>query len=771
MCLIGFQFGRDCGAVKFVLSVLIALLAIVEATPILVKSKIDRHSWNLPGGEYGAVVDHEMDWVQRIEIPALSARDSSLPGQWRGILSVDSYGLVNGGEGGLLIEAFEPRSGKILGTSSLSFKGERAPRDHWAPIASSSQGNQSVENVFDGDLKTDWHSQYSPEKIVGPHWVGLMFGEDRWVRGLRYVPRQEGFTNGVAKDYQVEIREKNGDWKKVAEGRTPRKVADEREGFEVNFKEKYLVQGVRFVINSDWSGGGFGTAGELSLLDDPLPPRKKAVEPLARAWIEIPAQVMSELVGRELALRVKAVGPEPAVIGEVRFCRVHESPTQKLLGRSNGGLGPDKLGAGLLGFDALIEHQQTVFTVMNVHADSATAHAGLRPGDVVVSINGRALPPNDLNPGWKWFYQSHEALLGRASEAALKKGQSSLSLGVLRKGEVVDLEVVLRRQREFTTLDPRDDAEAAMMLEDLIRYLEIHQRQNGSWGDHPIKTTFAALALLSTGKPKHEIDVKRAVDWAMEKYSRPDRYGNLGFWFGGYLCTLYSEWYLQTGDQRVLPFLSDLQEWALDGQHQSKWNVPALGHGPDGLPYDQKSLVAPSCHLLLYEALAMRCGVKSEIWELLLPYMTLAWSDPKEGGHGALGYNQSYKDEAEFWFRSGCFAMTCHLRDEKKEMESAMIDFMMAHHPWIRNSHAYGEPGGAWGLLALNLCAPDKFAELIKEYAWWFSLAWEPEYGLRFTTPHMGAPYMGEDELLCAAYALVLQAPQRSLHLTGQSKR
>ena len=102
---------------------------------------------------------------------------------------------------------------------------------------------------------------------------------------------------------------------------------------------------------------------------------------------------------------------------------------------------------------------------------------------------------------------------------------------------------------------------------------------------------------------------------------------------------------------------------------------------------------------------------------------------------------------------------------------SGMGAIQRARHPWIRNSHAYGEPGGALGLLGLNLAAPEVFREILAQYAWWFSLAWEPGYGLRFTTPHMGAPYMGEDDLINAAYALVLQAPARSLHLTGGQAR
>jgi len=318
-------------------------------------------------------------------------------------------------------------------------------------------------------------------------------------------------------------------------------------------------------------------------------------------------------------------------------------------------------------------------------------------------------------------------------------------------------------------MNPKNDAQAAAMLEDMIEWLEENQRDDGSWSGDSIRTCFSSLALLATGEKKHVNDVRRAINWSLKKYSEPEKYGNLGFWAGGYTGLLYGEWYMRTGDKRVLPHLEKLRDWAVNGQHESKWGVPALGHGPSGLPYDNKALVAPACHLLVFEAVARRCGMESKIWELLTPYMVMSWADPKDGENGSLGYNRSYKDNAEFWSRSGLFAMACELRGERNDMRDSMTAYMQSRHPWLRNSHAYGEPGGSWGLLALNLAAPESFAEVLQEYAWWFSLAWEPGYGLRFTTPHMGAPYMGEDDLINATYALVLQAAKRNLHITGAS--
>jgi len=518
------------------------------------------------------------------------------------------------------------------------------------------------------------------------------------------------------------------------------------------------------VIDSDWSGGGFGTAAEIVPLGLELPPKDDPVPAKSRLWLWLPDDVMTGLEGRRFGLRIRSA--DGVVVSAPRIARYHEAPNGNLQGGGNGALGPDKLGAGLLGFSALVEHLSDASSVMSV-VEGAPAHrAGLKAGDVLVAVDGTPLPLNDLAPGWNWYHNSHEAILGRAGERAVTQ-QKPVMLTVIRDEGLQVLELQLPSRKPFTSLDPATDPAAAAMLSDMLKWLCERQREDGSWSGDIIRTTFSALALLATGEQEHRERVRRAVDWSMKRYPKPEDYGNLGFWHGAYAGILYSEWHLQTKDTRVLSHLQGLRDWAIAGQHESIWGVPALGHGPPHLPYGNKSLVAPSCHLLVYEALAMRCGMKSGLWELLMPYMEMSWSDPSKGGHGSLGYNRSYMDRDEFWSRSGLFAMACELRGTRPDMKQAMTNFMGERHPWFRNSHAYGEPGGAWGLIALNAAAPKTHHEVMEAYKWWFSLAWEPGYGLRFTTPHMGAPYMGEEDLINAAYALVLQAPRRSLHLTG----
>ncbi len=745
---------------------LLPLALACDGAPIVVEPFAGKNSWRLPGGEQGMLLAARESAAVEVTVPELTDKEREAGGAWRGILSVDAHGTSDGGAGSLVIEALDPRSGEVIARAATSVSG-RAPRAPWAVIASSEQGGGAAKRLFDGDPQTDWHSRYGDDQAPPPHWAGLEFGAAKKLEGVRYVPRQGGFTNGVARKYRVEIRRPGGAWESVAAGESGEEVAKQRKPLEVRFPAAAEVEAFRFVIESDWSGGGFGTGGEIEAIGVELPPEAPPVVAASRAWLELPADLMEKLVGKTFALKVRSDAGPAIVVGTPRFSRVHELPTGKLYGRSNGGTGPDKLGAGLLGFDALAEHGQTVLAVMEVRPGTPAAKAKLKAGDVILAVAGQPLGLNDLEPGWEWFHRSHEALLGRAGEAALASGKKSLPLTVLRDGKPVELPLELPRTRVFGTMDPAGDPAAAALLDDLLEHLQRTQRDDGSWSGDIIRTTFSALALLATGEKKHESRVRKAVEWSLAKYPEPAAYGNLGFWSGAYAGILYSEWHLRSGDRQVLKHLEALRDWAVNGTHTSAWGVPALGHGPDGLPYDQKALVAPACHLLVFEALAGRCGMKSEIWEKIMPYMEMAWSDPQDGGHGSLGYNRSYKDTAEFWSRSGLFAMAAHLRGERSDMRDAMTGFMRGQHPWIRNSHAYGEPGGAWGLLALNLAAPEAYREVIREYAWWFSLAWEPGYGLRFTTPHMGAPYMGEDDLINAAYALVLQAERRNLHLTG----
>jgi hypothetical protein len=184
----------------------------------------------------------------------------------------------------------------------------------------------------------------------------------------------------------------------------------------------------------------------------------------------------------------------------------------------------------------------------------------------------------------------------------------------------------------------------------------------------------------------------------MKKYQKPDDYGNLGFWSGAYAGILYSEWHLATGDKSVLKNLTALRDWAVNGQHPSAWDVPALGHGPErscptakgprrarlppaGVRGARHALRDEIRHLGTADALHGNGLVRSEGPAATARSATTAPTrTPRNSGRAP-----------------DLFAMAAHLRGERPDMRDAMTGFMRARHPWIRNSHAYGEPGGALG--------------------------------------------------------------------------
>ncbi len=700
--------------------------------------------------------------VFTLQVPERNSRERNAEGEWRSLVSLDLYGTLGADPAKITIEAIDPENGDVMG-SGASATGEQPTPGPWAAIASSDSPQHPAINAFRGG-RNEWISQ---SKEGEEDWIGLVFGQPMRMTGIDYIPRTYSRGAGLARKYRVEIRPPGGEWETIITGE---RRSNYTSALKLPFPEPATVEAFRFVIETDLRGSHAGSASRINLHGINLPERQRVLAP-ARAWAEIPPDATARIEGRSIHVRVRNDSTNGVAIGEPRFARIHLAPDRSLqVNRPHRNRGPDRLGAGLLGFEALTEQSRNVLSLMAVKPDLAAQEQGLRQGDVIIAVAGNPLPLNHLAAGWDWFRYSHEAVIGRAQEAALKAGENTLPITIMRDGKPVEVAIPLNREAAFTTLNPLDDPEAARMLEDCLGFLVRSQRDDGSWERCMIRTSFAALAMLATGEEEHIERARKAVDWAKRRYREPSRYGNLGFWHGAYAGILYSEWHLATGDTSVMLNLEDLRDWVVGGQKDSAFGIPALGHGTGGLPYQRRGLVAPACHLLVFEAIAMRGGMESAIWELILPYMEMAWSNPAEGGHGALGYHGAHRDQSEFWSRSGLFAMAAHLRGERPDMRDAMIHIMHQRHPWLRNSHAYGEPGGATGLLALNLCAPEIFAEVMGHYAWWFSLAWEPSHGLRYTTPHKGAPYLGGELLINATYALVLQGPLRSLHLTGKAE-
>jgi hypothetical protein len=495
---------------------------------------------------------------------------------------------------------------------------------------------------------------------------------------------------------------------------------------------------------------------------------EEAAVPIRRLWIRIPPARHAALVGKSIEITVRSERAS-AVIDEWRLDTYHRAPTRSLLGKANGKNGPDLLASGALGFHALSEHLAPAFSLLGVRKGGPADKAGLRADDLVVAVAGVPLRRSSIAAGTAWFEHSHEATLGRAIQARLEAGDKQLALTVLRDKGPKELTIRLPFQVAPAGTFPREDDWARGLRHDLIRWTASKQKENGFWpGNEAVNSCLAGLALLGTRDKQHAPAIRKLAKALLKKYPRARDVGGFSFWGIAFQGMFLCEYHLASGDKTALAWIKEAIDWLPSTTHPSKWGMPAFGHSPKGLPYDNKALMAPCAHLLVFEALATRCGVESKVWDHIKPYVLHSWSDPAtKDGHGGMGYNGSYKDKNEFWSRTGLVALALHLRGHHEEMQQALTNFMVQRHQWMLNSHAYGEPGGALGLIALSTVDPKGFAKVMPQWRWRFLNAYEPGYGLRYSTAHMGAPYMGEDEIMNPAYGALLSLLDGGLVITG----
>ena len=175
------------------------------AAPVEVEVFGDQGSWVLPGGMRGVPLEKGRAAAISVPVPPLTDKEKDAPGKWQGILSVDAYGTTTGAKGSVILEALDPRSGEVFAKGEAVASGV-APKDFWAVIASSSQEGADAGRAFDGNPATDWHTKHGAAQPPPPHWIGLEFGTPQALEGIRYLPRQGGYANGVAKNYRFEIR-------------------------------------------------------------------------------------------------------------------------------------------------------------------------------------------------------------------------------------------------------------------------------------------------------------------------------------------------------------------------------------------------------------------------------------------------------------------------------------------------------------------------------------------------------------------------------------
>lgn len=749
--------------------------------------------------------------TQTLSVPANSDSDADAKKDAKGDKAAGAYWLVSFDVLGLLVSdtgadvqagvemILLDDQGRVLGGQILDVSSLK-PLERPEPMAGLQVDESSFENshrvikAMDGDAETIWHTAWREKTPKHPHYVMWRYSEPQRVEQLRYLPRPDG-GNGTIDKYALYVSDDGVNWgEPVATGRFSK---DDPKAEKIVTLSKPVESSMfLFEARSEIRGGPWASAAELEL----LPRSKKQHEPVRaeasetptttsttntthanktnsvmRGYVKLDGAVLAKLSGRSLTIKIAGTGRDCVVVDNVQIQTMWQQPSRKHLGRSNGGIGPDWFEAAPLGFAGLLIHNSTVLPVAEVRPNTAAHHAGLKAGDLITAVNAKPLGHNDCRPGWQWVAQGHEMALGRALIETLKQFRNSgdpvvMTLEVLRDGDAKTLDLKLDHPGAMASTFPFDDPVALQMHRDLCERVLADMKPNGDHGGF-IRSGLGGLALLSARDPSYAEAIKLTADWFLAKYPTPDRLDSYQFWPLAYAGMFMAEYYLATGDQRVLPWMQRTLDWVVATSHRSRWGMMALGHDPGGLPYGYKSLVAPATHCLVFEALAERCGVDGKLYEHIEDYIRHCWSDPETGGHGGMGYNASYKDLGEFWSRTGLMMLALHMRDTETRWQEGCAKIMSERWPWFRNSHAYGEPGGALGLATLAAVKPDVFKHIMHELRPSLIIGWEPGYGMRYTTPHMGMPYMEGDNSLSACYAIVLGAANDGLHMTGSTDR
>lgn len=128
--------------------------------------------------------------------------------------------------------------------------------------ASSQEINEAAENIVDGDVNTIWHTMYSVTVAQYPHWIDFDAGEECSIKGFAYLPRQDGGTNGIVKDYEISVSMDGKEWRSIKKGSFNGGTDVKRVMFDKPVKMRYI----RFTALSAQNKADFASGAEFELI-------------------------------------------------------------------------------------------------------------------------------------------------------------------------------------------------------------------------------------------------------------------------------------------------------------------------------------------------------------------------------------------------------------------------------------------------------------------------------------------------------------------------
>lgn len=118
-------------------------------------------------------------------------------------------------------------------------------------------------NLVDGDPSTIWHTMYSVTVAPYPHWVDFDAGDTKTIKGIRYLPRQDGNSTGTVKDYEIYVSTDGKEWgTPVAKGTFDKGSSQKTVTFATPVKGRFI----RFMALNAQDGRDYASGAEFEVI-------------------------------------------------------------------------------------------------------------------------------------------------------------------------------------------------------------------------------------------------------------------------------------------------------------------------------------------------------------------------------------------------------------------------------------------------------------------------------------------------------------------------
>lgn len=130
---------------------------------------------------------------------------------------------------------------------------------HFTAISDNENSDGKIQNAFDDDPSTIWHTQWSPSKKELPATITIDMKKDYDINGFYYMPRQNG-NNGYITKYTLYYEDESGNWQELVKDGTWASNGSEK---RVMFKPVNTSK-LKLVVTEGQNG--FGSAAEFKVL-------------------------------------------------------------------------------------------------------------------------------------------------------------------------------------------------------------------------------------------------------------------------------------------------------------------------------------------------------------------------------------------------------------------------------------------------------------------------------------------------------------------------